>query len=511
MTKSKKNDYCWYFNRPSGCKRGVHCKYLHVKKGIVIDSNRGSNNGTAATPSSQNSTVFISSQTSEEPEDYYSLNPNTYCTPISNRTSSKLADIMTPQGLIKNLMKMNKKPTNSNSQNSQFNTSYDSINDGESSFSGESDNYMSPAKALTEFLMEFTNNNNNNNNIHKKSNDNVNLGAQTLSQTPDFCSQSPPKFQISRRSIASSQDLFNTCSQEINGNHDAIILKNKKCGCKFPATYFILFILGLILIIMFVFPLFLWNAKFLEIVDDIKTEIGSIYTFHKGFIYAFVNSVASTTTNAVAETYASTIYGVQGMGNKVAMMFENTGRFAFIINEEVESYFNDVLITSMKDSWVSRVSEGIPLDKGLEYVKNKRRQPGRYPEQFIDDLENVVLDLLHANVREDFFEYKEVGFQNNQLTGHVGIIAVRRYSYKREFDVAFSITSTDVKLEYKRCTRKYLGFGKCDIDIADREIRSKLAKYFQRELILDLKHAYPGKIDIIIEGEEDSKKDIEEL
>merc|ERR1712173_224212 len=147
-------------------------------------------------------------------------------------------------------------------------------------------------------------------------------------------------------------------------------------------------------------------------------------------------------------------------------------------------------------------SEGIALDKGLAYVQNKRQQPDRYPTQFVDDLESVINDMLHANVKSDFLEYKEVAFENAQLRGHVGVIAVRRYAYKHEFDIAFSITSTDVRLESKACYRGYMGLGHCKVDMTSRTVRAKLIKYFQRELILDLKNDYPGQIEIInSEGE----------
>ena len=214
--------------------------------------------------------------------------------------------------------------------------------------------------------------------------------------------------------------------------------------------------------------------------------------FENDIIDAFNRSssrIASVSGNALGRT--------SDLANGVVTLFQQSGRFAFRVQRDVDDFFNDIEIRSIRDTWVTRVSEGVDISKGMSYVNNKRNQPNRYPEQFVDDLEGLVSDLMQANLRKDFFEYKEVGFHRNELHGYVGVIAVRRYAFKQEFDIAFSITSTDVVLEYKNCVRSYFWAGNCNVDTSNRLVRTKLVKYFQKELILELKNDYPGKIEVI--------------
>lgn len=464
LNKAKYNGLCKYFN--GHCRNGVHCKYIHVKLPAHMHQSLQRDPWSV--------TLEMALEWSEENK-ANSKSQNKFCTPITGR-ASRIANMIIPKSLVKNLSNISEDNSSCGGEASE--SSQTKLSPGQLSSS-------TPHTPIDRFTNIFSNPNLTSTNLHQNQKYSFDSSKHIFQQDPTLCGSKEktefPKFNFEKD----------------------ITVTNQKWRCKCPALYVIILILSLFIITILILPLFSWNAKFLEIAEDLQNEIVSLYNLSKsGLVFTFMN-VANTTTDIVANT----AYGVQGMKNTVIMMFEQSGRFAFVVNDEIDSFFHDVVITSMKDTWITRVSEGIPLDTGLEYVDSKRNQKDRYPKQFVDDLQHVILDLLNANIKDDFIEYREVGFQNNKLTGHVGVIAIRRYSYKREFDIAYSITSTDVNLEYKHCTKKYFGLGNCMVDITDRKIRSKLAKYFQKELILDLKSSYPGKIDVIVQSSAEIEND----
>lgn len=472
IKKLKKRERCWYYGYKGGCRKGANCRYLHINV-------KGSKQSKAP--------IFVKNQlttTSLRARNITPRSPNHYVQETIHLANSYLQS-----------------PAVFANQSTPF------------SMTPHNYLYSSPYQPQT---VENNNNNNNNDNTssrtQSRSDKDSNSVEDSGSHTPLFPSRSRSPLIFRQEKIHSEASNVAILKNDIMapGTPDQIVeielekvQTEKTCfEFKVQSTYVILFFVLLLLFITIFVPVLMWNNKMLEIVQSVENEIISGYNYFKDTVFAaMVNGVIGAKM-ILSNTYFDAVYTAQGIGDGVVMLFEKSEKFAFRINDQVDSFFNDVIIKSVKDTWVTRVSEGVSLDKGLVYVENKRSQPDRYPEQFVNDLETIIKDLVESNIRNDFFEFKEVGFENNELSGHVGVIAVKRYAYRREFDIAFSITSTDVTIQSKNCYKRLLGLSDCNIDITSRHVRKKLIQYFQKELILDLKADYPGRINVIYDNED---------